>query len=205
MDAKKLETGVGPDDATGSARLRAIGLKCGVGIRASQARHGIVRISDFVNGMILAAILLEKNYPLGDRVSVADEMSRVLPKLLEVFSRGEGAADISEIVRPRVAEVMDAPNEALVTSGLSAEQTLARIGKEYGLARRDMIEVVAVSIAAALHGVRDVGMTSTEVEEAIHEIREKVALWDMLIPTDTEIEDQDDPEDEDPSGSREPM
>ena len=162
-----------------------VAAKITLGLRRSMSRNGIRQIPDFVNGIVFAGLLLEKNMPGEGGATFVDSFEKDALRLFETLQGEAFAKDLREIRRHEVGVTDQSPTEMLVTAGLSAESTIRQITEEQGLDRDEVLEATVGVIVAAIASDPQAG--SDTVKDIVAHIREKTSVWDKIIPSDEEM------------------
>lgn len=122
-------------------------------LRRSMSQNGIHQMADFVNGMMLAGILLEKSY----RGCLDPKVGETFVDLFEAcegqmrthFMSGAFTRDL-EIIREHHIGITDqAPFDMLVTAAMSAKITIKEIALEQDLSPTEALQMVCIAIVAA--------------------------------------------------------
>lgn len=164
----------------------AIGIKTAVGLRRSMSRNGIRQIPDFVNGMIFAGVLLQKNLAPGEsEKSFSWILSSRIKSFVSEMRKMDILSDLDEIRRHEIGEIEETPTEMLITAGMSAEKTIEVIAGDCDLDAEEALEVVVVVILAAMMSGGEKSLE--KMDDIIEDARIKIDMWNNMIPSDEEM------------------
>jgi len=165
-----------------------IGVEVGVGLRSSMSQSGIRQIADFVNGIVFAGLLLEKNYRTEDlSETLVETTQRTLVDFVSSMRSSEFSAQRDEMHSHTMGISDQTPTEMLVTAGMSGQAVISRIGGDYDLSRQEIIELVSVIIALAIASSTPDHRIDIVTKGMIEGIVEKTKVWDQIIPSDDEM------------------
>lgn len=163
-----------------------VAIKTAVGLRRSMSSNGIRQITDFVNGMVFAGLLLQKNYDGdGDGTTFAEVFSRNASRYSRMLRDEAYASDIEELRRHQMGVTDQSKVQMLITAGLGAESTISTIARDYGFDRTQALEVAAIAVVAAVVAVGDVDDKS--LEAMVESVVDKTEAWNCQIPSDDEM------------------
>ena len=165
-----------------------IALETAVGIRRSLSRNGIRQIADFVNGMSLAGILVEKNFRTEDpSMDFASTFKDKVEAVAREFT-DDAYSGYRDAMRKHDFGVQDqSPTEMLVTAGLSAQSVVTTVAEDYDLTRQQALDVVTMVIALAIVASTQPADLDFVIKSMIENITEKATEWSAMIPTDEEL------------------
>lgn len=173
-------------------RVLRVAAATACGLRSAMARQGIRQMTEFVNGMVLAGVLIEKCYERGSGSQRAERFVDVFEATASTARQrlldDAFAADLAAIREHRIGLTDQTPEEMLTTAGLSAQVTVTQIAREEGFDKNEALQIVSIGIVAALLAQGKLG--ALQVEALIAEVMSKagivedvvVALLDQLGP-----------------------
>jgi hypothetical protein len=165
-----------------------------IGIRRSTRKSNVRQSVDFVNGIIFAGILLEKNLP--DDQSLKQSFDHLFrdqyQSILDYFKAGHGQAVMTEMASHEVGLVDQTPTEMLVMVGISAQGVISEVGVEYGLSKWDQMLVTTFIIVAAVFANTDEDDLQKTMQKIASAVSEKTKVWEEIIPTDDEWMNEED-------------
>lgn len=173
-----------------------IAVECGVALRRSAAGNGIVQAGDFLNGIAFAAVLLEKNLPVGDASgkSFREIFLEELTAHRADFGSGRYDKQIALVGPIYVGKADQSRGDMAFTVGASAENVMTQIAADYNLNRDEVLFVMAIVLFMIVWG-----NSGEKLEEALEELKKdveaKLAAYYDLIPSDEEIFGEDGAED----------
>lgn len=165
-----------------------IAVECGVALRRSTAKNGIVQASDFLNGMLFAAILLEKNLPAG-----RDDPATFREIFLEEheahradFASGRYDEHIAAVGPVFIGTVDQTRSDIVFTAGASAESVMAQVAIDYDLDRDEILLAMATILFMVIWG-----NSRENLDEALEALRTdveyKIDVFELMVPSDKEI------------------
>jgi hypothetical protein len=157
-----------------------------IGIRRSTRNNNVRQSVDFVNGIIFAGLLLEKNAPADQSLMQSfDQLFREQSTPLLDHFRSGGSPDVVSEMRTHDLGVVDqSPTEMLVMVGLSAQGVISEIGVEYGLTKWDQMLVAAFIVVAAVFANTNEEDLVRALKKVSLAVSEKTKVWDDIIPPD---------------------
>lgn len=168
--------------------LAKISVEVAIGLRVSLANNGIRQIADYVNGIVFAGLLLQKNYrPMDGEVSFSGVFEAKIAQYVELMSRDEFAEHRQAMNAHKIGITDQPPTEMLVTSGLAAEGTITTIAEEYDLSKADVMDLVTAIVALAVTASTPPEKMDMILAGMAEGVREKTKAWDEMIPSDEEM------------------
>lgn len=161
-----------------------------LGLKDAASNNNVRQTADFVNGLIFTGLLIQKNSPdEGSAVRFIDTYLRDAVQFrtdVELGRFSDAEAVKASMATHRIGITDQSPSEMLITLGMSAEGVIREIGDEFGLSKEERLQVVSFGIVLAA-----VANTRSESVDAVmvsleRGIREKVEVWDELIPSDSD-------------------
>lgn len=185
----KLDTPKGGNLETAKAteeQVARVAIKTAVGLRRSMSKFGIRQIADFVNGMVFAGILLQKNYDgAGDRASFATVLSRNAKRYRKMLEDEIYKGDLEELRQHKMGLTDQSPTDMMITAGLSAENTISELSRDYNFDATQALEMAAIVVVAAVVARGDIDDKC--LEDLVDSVVEKAEIWDSRVPSDEEM------------------
>lgn len=177
--------------------IEAAAVEVGIGLRKSMAEAGIRQITDFVNAMSFGGLMVEKNYPdEKDAVRFEDVFEREIRQSIVKMASEDLEVKRQQMSEHKMGVADQTPTDMLIRGGLATEQTLIEIGKDFDLSKSDVLKMATTIIALSVVSISPPERIDEVVDNLIAGLRERLRAWDEIFPSDDEIwDDEDDDED----------
>lgn len=176
------------DELSTMTEIVRVAVEVAVGLRRSLTKNGVRQIADFVNGMALAGLLLQKNYrPKDEARSFSDTFSEKLADFALIVSAPQYEEHRKAMIEHRIGVADMSPNDMLVTAGLAAQETVTEIAEEQDFSRQAVMDLVTFVIALALVASTPKDRLAFVLEGMVTKVVENTKGWDEIIPSDDEL------------------
>ena len=176
------------DELSTMTEIVRVAVEVAVGLRRSLTKNGVRQIADFVNGMALAGLLLQKNYrPTDEAKTFAETFSEKLADFALIVAAPQYAGHREAMIDHQIGIADMSPNDMLVTAGLAAQETVSTIAEEQDFSRQAVMDLVTFVIALALVASTPKDRLAFVLEGMVTKVVEHTRGWDEIIPSDDEL------------------
>lgn len=163
-----------------------------VGLREAASKSNIRQPADFINGLILTGLLIEKNLPneTDDAIRFVEIFraeEETFRRLIERGSFANAERTKRNMATHQIGIADQSPSEMLVHLGMAGQGVLQDLAAEKDLTKRECLEIVSFAIVLALVANTDPDVLDIVMDGVRQSVEEKVSFWDGAIPSDEEM------------------
>ncbi|MCE6958316.1 hypothetical protein LAZ40_04500 [Cereibacter sphaeroides] len=166
---------------------RAIAVACAfaLGIQGSARRHGIPRLEEQITGLVLGAVLLQKNLP-GEAPPLDLLLRRATASCGVIAAHLHTGPCLRRLAAFRPGLVSGDQGDQALTLGLAVEGMALEVFAEGTFDKAEAMEVMAILLALHVMAARP-SATPRALGRLRADIRRKARIFDQIMPSEAEL------------------
>lgn len=189
MESARLLEMPRDDDDKNRMRLVAVACETGVLLRRTSADLGARQTSDFLNGMIFAGVLAQRNMPVqpGHNATFPETFRAETERRHGTLTTPAAIKAVKDLTAYVGVAGAHPSVDQMISLGLYAEAFLKDMAKEFDFDREDVLVVVSIILLLGIASVSSSELMDENILICAKALNEKAEEFERIIPSDEEL------------------